>query len=137
MVKKFRAFDVKKKEYIEIGFHIIGEVTVFDVINQYSVEAFNDILIEQFTGLVDRNDTDIYEGDIIIGSTLTVSSEILWNQKNAAWSIGEDWPICNYYIEDSAFDGVDCFQRDVIVIGNVNNQSHKLNRKIVTTFGII
>ena len=35
---KFRAFDKVKKEMICIGFHIIGEVTVFGSLQEYVVE---------------------------------------------------------------------------------------------------
>lgn len=63
---KFRAWDKVKKEWVMVGFHIIGEVTVFDMLNGYRMQDFNNIEITQFTGRVDNNGMDIYEGDVCI-----------------------------------------------------------------------
>lgn len=97
--KRFRAWDKFQKKYVFTGFHVMGEVTCFGMIDQIisetyeermkvmghsgSLFAWNDFILEQFTGMFDTTTWDelseeerkylkedewkgkeIYEGDI-------------------------------------------------------------------------
>lgn len=62
---KFRAWDKEKAAWVSVGFSIIGEVTVFDMLKGYSIENFKNIEIMAFTGLKDVKGRDVYEGDIV------------------------------------------------------------------------
>ena len=83
---KFRAWDKVTKKWIAKDFHVLGEVTCFDLIGQYlsenkcgaktSLERLNDVELQECTGLKDCNENWIYEGDII--AILPCSDKELW-----------------------------------------------------------
>jgi len=93
---KFRAWDKLTGELINPEFYILGETTVFNMFEAWIHDVYdtppkrydnvlaylNDIEIEQFTGLHDKNGKDIYEGDIIYFGygipTVSVYAPVIW-----------------------------------------------------------
>lgn len=65
---KFRAWDKAEKKWIDgaYGFHILGENMILSgMFQERTWDQLNAVEITQFTGLLDRQDSEIWEADIV------------------------------------------------------------------------
>ena len=96
---KFRMWDPDKKVFTDC----IDPFT-FDI--KITLESIEDSLISQFTGLLDKNGKEVYEGDIVKG--------VYWG------NFGESEDVI---FEVSFFEGMFCYRKESYTIDGVQKYS--------------
>ena len=85
--------------------------------NYYDVAKFDEIVFQQFTGLYDKNEKPIYEGDIVRFGYIKYKDffgEVIWLEKRASFGVRCKNTFETY--EDALMDhNMNCFE----VVGNI------------------
>lgn len=114
---KFRAWDKTHKKWASIGFHLLGETTIFDLLGQYKLEnACEDLEFTQFVNLTDKNGEDLCVGDIIQHIDLNMVYEICARQ--AGYVVRMCLDGSEYYTQ-SLFELAPKIKKSFVKIGNI------------------
>lgn len=126
---KFRAWDIKDRRMIQSYAHGGINNRLYIVSQADDAES---IELMQYTGLKDKNDKEIYEGDII--SVFYASSVELdcwkavvkWCGVNPAFVLER---VNSRFLSDIEYDFVKCGLLELLVIGNIYENPELLEAK--------
>ena len=112
--------DIKFRVWYKDTNDLIEKATIQDIYDNENVSLdVNNLLFEQFTGLLDKNGTEIFEGDIVRYKTFVefdseklifIQGVIRWCERNLAWRIKGR---CDNFLSYVIKDGME-------VIGNIH-----------------
>ncbi len=103
---KFRAWEKKGKAYIN-GFNMVGFSTGQGApkmkLQRYNIEwAMEDVVLEQFTGLLDKSGVEIYEGEIVRIANPDTITQVVWDDDVACFAFTSRWShTYRYELSDS------------------------------------
>ncbi|WP_099301902.1 YopX family protein [Bacillus sp. Marseille-P3800] len=124
----FRGYDPFDKQwhygnYLKLGTgasYIVPQNLIANNIPQYRVDGNS---VSQYTGLKDKNGTEIYEGDIVTYTEGEYSFKGIVEWDYWCWYIKGTEPIDSFTFEDIANrDKADC-----VVVGNIHQHPDLLN----------
>ena len=147
---EFRAWDKVSKEWIFTdpniehmeGFSLFGEIMLLgewsNVLNRFILQQNdrkpNDLVVEQYTGLKDKNGKKIFEGDIINVRNWGVSdneilcvAQVLWDDDDHGWTWRSK---AGNYSGTPKFE-IDVYDRwrNIEIIGNIHENPNLLNHE--------
>ncbi len=118
--RKFRVFDKGENKYVSGDFLLSedGELFIF-IAGVFLRSAYSGrYVIEQCTGLTDKNRKLIYEGDVLQYTDTNgfkIQQEVVWDDENARFAHNVDWSLDRIL---SPLEREICVQKEII--GNIH-----------------
>lgn len=106
----------------------IARIHTYDEDGEYLIQhSVDPATVGQFTGLLDKNGKEIYEGDILmLGSSDAGICEVKWNESQLAFCIRF------YYERNLGIRPLGAWARDgknIAILGNIHDNPEPLNEK--------
>jgi len=135
---KFRAWDSFNKKML--SWEQFKNIK-FDVGDGYDVgipleildekyQKQHNLIPQQFTGLIDKNGKEIYEGDVVKTPQQKYIKQWVVEYDidgNLILDNGVNSEFCLYDFEDMTLDKENCYTKDIEVIGNIYEDKHLLD----------
>lgn len=124
---KFRAWDIDNKKYeYDIAIRPINRIIGVEIFNNemYPVEFRG--IVEQYTGLKDKNGKEIYEGDIVKwldGLNEYIGFKVEWQDNRARFCLRNEYSVFDYE------DLNDKKEPYIEIIGNIHENPELLEDK--------
>ena len=107
---KFRAWDKLNKEMINVEFIDFQKREVYKDVVSY--RKFNDVELMEYTGLKDKNNKEIYEGDILSDGNIKKPHKVVFENGSFRAEFKGDF-------DEYSFDLIDVVAQGCEVIGNI------------------
>ena len=117
---RFRAWDGKEGKFVGGEWELLP--MMFEDGNYIYGMDYSKIVVEQFTGILDKNGVEIYEGDIITFASSRDIMRVFWDVKTARYCMSALEPAHVKYPDNY---GLGMYISESIVIGSIHDNPDK------------
>lgn len=131
---KFRVWDEVINQYRKEGtIQLSGNGQPFIINGDMEVEGIEDVIIEQCTGLRDKNGILIFEGDVVkktYKDGTNLCTEVFYNTELCRWYLRKPYPNL-HAVEYMVWDFCGSMADSLEVIGNIHEDQFREVTKLV------